>query len=73
MDNLAIASRVRADLAINRSTSGLELDVAAHDGAVTITGKLAAMDQIDEVRRVASGAPGVVSVNLEKLAPPIRG
>jgi cytidylate kinase len=72
MNDLAIASRVRADLAINSSTSDLELDVFAHDGAVAITGKLATTDQIDEVKRVASAVSGVVSVNLEKLAPPIR-
>ncbi len=72
MDDLAIASRVRADLAINRSTSDLELEVVAHDGAVAIQGKVAIMAQIDEVKRVASAASGVASVNIDRLAPPIR-
>jgi len=72
MDDLAIASRVRADLAINPSTSDLELDVVAHDGAVMIKGKLAITGQFDEVKRVTSAVPGVVSVDLEKLAPPTR-
>ena len=72
MDDLAIASRVRADLAINPSTSDLELDVVAHDGAVAITGKLATTGQTDEVKRIALAVTEVVSVNLERLVPPIR-
>jgi cytidylate kinase len=72
MNDLALGSRVRADLAINPSTSDLELEVAAHDGAVAIMGKVAVMVQIDEVKRVASAASGVASVNIEELAPPIR-
>ena len=72
MDDLAIGSRVRADLAINRSTSDLELEVVARDGAVAIQGKVAITAQIDEVKRVASAASGVASVNIEKLVPPIR-
>lgn len=72
MDDLALASRVRADLAINHSTSDLELEVSAHKGAVSITGKVPTIVQIDEVRRVASSAFGVTSLNLDELAPPIR-
>lgn len=72
MDDLAIGSRVRADLAINRSTSDLELEVVARDGAVTIQGKVAITAQIDEVKRVASAASGVTSVNIEQLVPPIQ-
>lgn len=67
MDDLTIASRVRADLAVNQSTSDLELEVVAHGGAVAITGKLAITGQIEEVKRVASAASGVVSVNLDRL------
>lgn len=72
MDDLALGSRVRADLAINQSTSDLELEVVAHDGTVAIKGKVATMAQIDEVKRVASATSGVASVNIEQLAPPIR-
>jgi len=72
MDDLALGSWVRADLAINSSTSDLELDVVAHDGAVAIKGKVSTMGQIDEVKRVASATPGVTSVNIDNLAPPIR-
>ncbi len=34
MDDLALASRIRANLALNGSTSNLEVDVVAHGGAV---------------------------------------
>jgi len=67
MDDLAIASRVRADLAANHATSDLELEVVAHDGAVTITGKLLFTGRSEEVKSVASAVSGVVSVNLKKL------
>jgi cytidylate kinase len=72
MDDFALACRVRADLAINASTSDLEVEVVAHQGAVSIKGRLSTMAQIDEVRRVAAAASGVISLNLDQLAPPVR-
>jgi cytidylate kinase len=71
MNDLALASRVKADLAINPSTSDLELEVSALQGAVSIQGKLSETRQIDEIRRVAAGA-GVSCLDLDKLAPPVR-
>ena len=72
MDDLALGSRVRADLAINPSTSDLELEVVAHHGAVAIKGKVPTIGQIDEVKRVATATPGVTSLNIDQLAPPVR-
>ncbi len=72
MDDLALSSRVRADLAINPSTSDLEVEVAASKGDISIKGRVPTMAQIDEVRRVASSVKGVCSLNLEQLAPPVR-
>ncbi len=72
MDDLALASRVRADLAINPSTSDLELEVVADQGAIGIKGKVPTMVQIDEVKRVARATQGVLSLNIDELAPPIR-
>jgi cytidylate kinase len=71
MNDLALASRIRADLAINRSTSDLEVEVVADNSAVSIMGKLSQMAQLGEVKRIASGA-GATSLNLDKLAPPVR-
>jgi cytidylate kinase len=72
MDDLALASRVRADLALNSSTSDLELETFAHKGAVAIKGKVLTMGQIDEVKRVALSTPGVTYLDIDELAPPVR-
>lgn len=72
MNDLALASRVRADLAINPSTSDLELEVVAHLGAVAIKGKVPMVEQVDEVKRIAAAAKGVASVNVSGLALPVQ-
>jgi cytidylate kinase len=72
MDDLALASRVRADLAIAPTTADLELEVVAHQGAVSIKGKSTTSAQINEVRQVASATAGVISLNLDELMPPVR-
>ena len=72
MDDLALGSRVRADLAINPSTADLELEVQAHEGAVSIKGKVPTIGQINEVKQVASASSGVISLNLDELVPPVQ-
>jgi osmotically-inducible protein OsmY len=72
MEDLAISSRVRANLAINPPTSHLEFEVTAHDGVVSISGKVADTDEFTEVKRVASAVPGVAGLNLDGLALPTR-
>jgi cytidylate kinase len=69
MDDLALASRIRANLAIDSSTSHLEVEVTASRGAVRIAGKLATPDEVVEVRRVALAVPGVTSLDLDELVP----
>lgn len=69
MENLAIASRVRADIALNPPTSNLELEVTASGGEVRVRGKIFSVDQIAEVERIARKVAGVEVVNLEELAP----
>ncbi len=71
MDDLALASRVRADLATHPSTSDLELEVTARNGVIAIRGKLSTLEQVRAVRRVATAADGVRSMNIDKLAPPV--
>ena len=58
MNDFVLASRVRADLAINPSTSHLEFQVTAVGGAVKVGGKVSAMREFEEIRRVAAGRPG---------------
>lgn len=72
MDDLVLASRVRAQLALHPSTSDLELEVSSQFGKVSIRGKLAQVRQVDCVRQVASKVGGVLAVDLDGLAPPVR-
>jgi cytidylate kinase len=65
MDNLALASRVRAELALNPFTANLEVEVEASQGAVTIKGNL--FEETEDVERVAKTVPGVTLVSIEEL------
>jgi cytidylate kinase len=67
MRDLALASKVKAELALNPFTSNLEVEVEASNGAVTISGSL--YEQADEVVRVAKGVTGVSEVTLRDLTP----
>jgi len=70
LEDLAVGSRVRAELAINPATSHLEFEVVARHGNVAIRGKLTAPDEAMEVKRVAQAVPGVADLDLGDLAPP---
>ncbi len=72
LEDLALGSRVRADLAINPPTSHLEFEVEAHKGIVSIRGKVGDTEELAEVKRVASAVPGVSGLNLDDLALPAR-
>jgi hypothetical protein len=72
LENLAIASRVRANVALNPPTSHLEIEVEAKGGHVTISGRVTETDERKEVERVALAVPGVVTVNLEELIPSVQ-
>jgi len=69
MADLALASRVRANLALNASTSDLEMEVVARQGSVSIKGKVIDLDQMADVERVARGTAGVIDLKLDKLGP----
>ncbi len=68
MDNLALASRVKALLALDRATAHLEFEVAAEDGRVTIRGSPLSPEAMADARRVAASAPGVIDVDLGTAA-----
>jgi len=72
LEELALASRVKATLAITPSTEDLEVEVTAEDGIVAIQGKVASLEQLTEVQRVAKSVSGVTTLNLDRLAPPVR-
>jgi cytidylate kinase len=69
MNDLAIASRVRARLALTPATAHLEVDVEAHGGMVSIKGKLPNISQIEEIEKLVLAVNGVTGLNTDELAP----
>ncbi len=69
MNDLALASRIRADLALHPATANLEVEIESRDGAIAIRGKLNHLDQLEAVERIVAAAPGVTGLNLDELAP----
>jgi len=72
MDNLALASHVRAELALDRATAHLEVEVAAQEGTVCVRGSVSSVPDVSEIRRVATAVPGVVTLNLDELTSTVR-
>ena len=70
MNDLALASRVRAALALNPFTSNLEVEVVASDRSVSVTGDL--VEQVEEVEQVARAVPGVTGLRVDEPAPADR-
>lgn len=59
LDDLLLASRVRAVLASTSSTSLAEVEVEAHGDTVVLRGRLSSEELIGDVVRVTEGVPGV--------------
>jgi len=73
LDNLARASRVKADIALDPATSNLELEVVVEGGRVKVLGKVYTLEQITDIERIARGAAGVTDVDLSRLTAPVPG
>ena len=67
LEDMAVASGVRASLAMNPSTAHLEVEASARGGHVSIRGKVTALDELNEVKRVAKAVSGVKELNLDEL------
>ena len=72
MDDLVLGSRVRAQLALNDSTSHLEVEVEAERGVITVHGKISSVGDVEEMMHVAQAVPGVSAVNLDELTSPTK-
>jgi cytidylate kinase len=72
MDDFALASQVRAELALDPSTSDLEVEATAQRGHVALKGKLTSINQLELIRHVAEAVPGVKALDLTELALPVR-
>lgn len=62
MQDLIVASRVRATLAVDDATQDLELQVTARDGAVSIVGKLPRYARVSDIEDIARRVRGVTGV-----------
>ena len=72
LEDLAVASRVRAALVMNPRTSHLEVEASARGGRISIRGKVTGTGDLDEIRQVAVAVPGVKELNLDELIPTTR-
>lgn len=70
MANLALASRVSAQLAADPRTRGVELEVAAEGGIVTISGETRAPDLDEAIDLVARQVDGVTEVRSKVVVIP---
>lgn len=70
MEDLAIGSRVRANLALNPGTSHLEFEVACRLGCVTIRGRVAGINELEEVKRIAGSVTGVRELDMDGVGLP---
>lgn len=67
IDELALACRVKAALALDRATGHLEFRVTARGERVSISGRINRLELIDEIRRVAGQVAGVGEIDLEEV------
>jgi osmotically-inducible protein OsmY len=70
MDDLVLASRVRAALAANDTTASVEVAIQADDGVVSLRGKVRPESLVESVLRVARAVEGVRSVDRRDLEAP---
>ena len=70
MDDLVLASRVRAALAANETTASVEVAIQADDGVVSLRGKVRPESLVESVLRVARGVEGVRTVDRRDLEAP---
>ena len=65
MNDLALACRLKADLAMDPATADLEVEVTSSGGEVRVQGQLSDPAQIREIRRVAGAVPGITKLILD--------
>ena len=68
LNNLALASLVKANLAMNSDTCDLQFEIAAETGSVSIKGEIDTPSQARKIRGIVENIPGVRAVTLEELS-----
>jgi cytidylate kinase len=67
LDDLAMASRVKANLAMDAATATLQFEVVADGGSVSVKGDIVSPGQAKTIGDIVRGVPGVVAVKLSQL------
>ena len=68
IEDLALASCVKANLAMNPATCDLQFEVVARGGQVSVKGDIDAPGQAKKIRGFVEAIPGVSKLSLEELA-----
>jgi hypothetical protein len=68
LDNLALASCVKANLAMNHDTCDLQFEIAAQAGSISVKGAIDTPGQARKIRSFVENIPGVHKVTLEELS-----
>ena len=68
LDNLALASRVKASLAMNPDTCDLQFEIAAQAGSISIKGDIDTPSQMRKIRSLVENISGVRGVTLTELS-----
>lgn len=63
MEDLVLASRVKATLASNDITKNCNVDVVAEDGIVTVSGKVDTMEDVEDIEELVKQIKGVRGVS----------
>ncbi len=68
LGNLALASWIKASLAMNAETCDLQFEIAADNGSVSIKGAIDTPGQASRIRGLIANIPGVAEVRLHELS-----
>ncbi len=63
MENIVLASRVKAALASNDATKNCNVEVSADNAIVTVSGKVDSMDDVENIEELVKNLPGVKGVS----------
>jgi hypothetical protein len=67
LDDLAMASRVKANLALDTATSDCQFEVVAESGSVSVKGEIIGPAQAKKISEIVRAVPGVQKVDLQQL------
>ncbi len=68
LEDLATASRIKACLAMNPMTSGLQFEIVVRGPSVCIKGEITNDEQVNRIGGIARAVPGVIEVHMDELA-----